>query len=461
MVAVTFGGGTSPKGKGVTVGILLLVMTFLLGTVAAWQPPLDLTVRIERAVITEVDFDIDNPPIWAIRPADREAYLANKAAGLSNAKFMTPNAIPGGDPCVNRKQPAIVYHSYYADDCKPNYKLDEGAMGSGLRTCLDWNTTKNGLECASFCQERTVFEWAEERPYPNSDCHYPIKCSISEGESTSAGWSISGSPKVGKALKMGISGNYHQNSGVSHSHSFAVELTEELKCGYFTFVPIKKIICGRFSSSEPGMKFQPGEAVLPWCDTREGPTPFLGARRWWAKDENLCRNEMWQIEDRNGKLIPDGVTIFVYTNCATRTPLAMKYQDDVYSRPGVALPHKVVRDLHDSWIFNTCHLGKLGVTKDGKEYKSLYMTGLGFSDDQIGGPNGEGLFAGIRKCANGDVINEEFSWFDHGRPEDGPHLRGAAWHVRADLPVDMDGGCVGQVLMDHGGISVDRCGDGS
>lgn len=154
MVTVTFGGGTSPKGKGVTVGILLLIMTFLLGTVAAWQPPLNLTERIEPAVITEVDFDIDNPPIWAIRPADREAYLANKAAGLSNAKFMKPNADNGGNPCVNRKQPAIVYHSYYNEDCEPPYKLDKGVMGSGLRTCMDWNTTNNGLECASFCQER-------------------------------------------------------------------------------------------------------------------------------------------------------------------------------------------------------------------------------------------------------------------------------------------------------------------
>lgn len=47
---------------------------------------------------------------------------------------------------------------------------------------------------------------------------------------------------MGKAVKLGISGGWHQNSGTSASHSFSVELTEELKCGYFTFVPIKKIV---------------------------------------------------------------------------------------------------------------------------------------------------------------------------------------------------------------------------
>jgi hypothetical protein len=33
--------------------------------------------------------------------------------------------------------------------------------------------------CNAFCQVRTTFDYATESPFPKSDCHYPLKCSLS------------------------------------------------------------------------------------------------------------------------------------------------------------------------------------------------------------------------------------------------------------------------------------------
>jgi hypothetical protein len=47
------------------------------------------------------------------------------------------------------------------------------------------------------------------------------------------------SPKVGKALKMGISGSYGHNWGNANGISWSFQPGDH-ECGYFTFVPTKK-----------------------------------------------------------------------------------------------------------------------------------------------------------------------------------------------------------------------------
>lgn len=42
-----------------------------------------------------------------------------------------------------------------------------------------------------------------EAPFPRSDYHYPLKCSLSASSSTSWPWNFSPSIKIGKAVKIG------------------------------------------------------------------------------------------------------------------------------------------------------------------------------------------------------------------------------------------------------------------
>lgn len=85
----------------------------------------------------------------------------------------------------------------------------------------------------------TTFDWARESPFPKSDCHGPTDCSISESDSTSYSFSFSVSPKVGKALKVGISGGYSYSYATARGRSWSFQPGKGV-CGYFTFVPIRK-----------------------------------------------------------------------------------------------------------------------------------------------------------------------------------------------------------------------------
>jgi hypothetical protein len=130
---------------------------------------------------------------------------------------------------------------------------------NGMTYCPGWNNfPANG--CATFCQlsasfpllvlliatsystppAATEFVRGQESPFPRSECHYPGECELSESQSTSWGYSVSITPKVGKALKIGVSGSFTQTWARSSGHSWKFAPAEG-ECGYFTFVPIKKI----------------------------------------------------------------------------------------------------------------------------------------------------------------------------------------------------------------------------
>ncbi|KAF9874655.1 hypothetical protein CkaCkLH20_07792 [Colletotrichum karsti] len=485
MVAIALA-GSSPKGKGVTMSILLLVTTFLVGLAAGfeisgfdrnWTMDIDPSNPITRPEFAGINLNLTNhtesafklpkeseinwksPPLWAIRPEQRPAFLAGGASAL--------DAFKNGDdinPCEERRWGATLYETYYEDRCPAKFHTDGiRSAASAFGTCEKWNSVDGGLECASFCQMQTHFEWAQEAPFPNSDCHYPVKCKLAVSDKTSVGWSINLSPKVGKALKLGISGNYHNNHDLATNHAYDIDMTEELPCGYFTFVPVKKVVCGVMSESRPGLTHWVGDdGVLgTGCSTWGGPNGNVtnGDHRAW-NNGSYCASDLWKITDRDdpNRQVPDGVVFLVYTDCKTRAPLDMEYQDPIYKLPGVALDHTTVRALHDSWITNFCWFGDFDTT-DG--YKKLFMIGSGFEDNRIGDHDGTGLIKSIRECAGGDLQNVTWRWFNPNETDTNPKMQGAFWQLEAMYPVDKNGGCVGNVIMDAGGKQMDRCQDGS
>lgn len=132
----------------------------------------------------------------------------------------------------------VLYHKYTEEDCPAPNHFDPNGIDCEYQKIEAGN---GDLDCGSFCQLTTVFEYGVESPFPMSYCNYPITCSISESDSTSWDWGIGFSPKIGKLLKIGISGNYGESRGTStgRSWSFKPELGQ---CGYFSFVPIKKTV---------------------------------------------------------------------------------------------------------------------------------------------------------------------------------------------------------------------------
>lgn len=66
-----------------------------------------------------------------------------------------------------------------------------------------------------------------------------MQCSISESSSTSYSYGVSISSKVGKALKVGVSGSFSYGTSTAYGRSWSSQ-PEPGQCGYFTWVPIIK-----------------------------------------------------------------------------------------------------------------------------------------------------------------------------------------------------------------------------
>lgn len=124
----------------------------------------------------------------------------------------------------------ILYHNYTTADCVPKFNLGSDGNCSWIQP----------LTCGSFCQQYTYFEWGQESPFTQSDCNYPLECSLTESSSTSWNWGVSFTPKIGKALKVGVSGSYGQSYGQTTGRSWSFQ-PEPYQCGYFTFVPVRKV----------------------------------------------------------------------------------------------------------------------------------------------------------------------------------------------------------------------------
>ncbi|CAJ2512214.1 Uu.00g052290.m01.CDS01 [Anthostomella pinea] len=256
--------------------------------------------------------------------------------------------------------------------------------------------------CAAFCQVRTVYYYIQESPFARSSCQYPLNCEISESYTTSTGWSTSVSAKMGKAYKVGISGGYSYSQGQARGRNYKIELTSG-QCGYFTFVGIMKGTCETYTE---GLYIRDG--------------------------------------------LPEGVVLFVFTDCITRAPLDPEYQDPVYNSPGVALPRQASIDAQQTWVINTCNATPQGdLLGLGPTGYSFIIQGRGFSDDQIG-PNGELLHWQLNGCngVQGEVDNSVFNW----TPDDPTY----GWSASGSLSGEVKA-CIGDFVMHVGGATRDQC----
>ncbi|CAI0644814.1 unnamed protein product, partial [Colletotrichum noveboracense] len=393
-----------------------------------------------------VDFDWDpkDPPLWTIRPEDRWALFDNKTAFLEKRS---------GDPCSSRDHHALkMYHQYFEADCKAKYHIQSDG------TCEGWSDIET--KCGSFCQIHsennkwltlvcvgTYFEWAEERPFPHSDCHAPVD------ESTSVGWSVSVTPKVGKLFKAGLSGGWSESWSTAYGRTWTVKL-DKGQCGYFTFVPVRKVVCllsGTLSMCvERSMSFPGPPHFKAWCDKGKDETEHQG---------NACIDELWLINGESGKQVPDGAIIFVYTDCRTREPLPMDKQDPIYSSPGVALDGKTIDSIQQAWVWNSCEI----VNIEGSGDKKLIIRGSGFPDEKIG-ENGDALTRDVlKKCdvyvGMGAYLPKDvkFNFYARGKPDDSPKDRGATWQYTAIVHPNTRPGCIGEFLVDIGFPRQDRC----
>ncbi|GKT93498.1 hypothetical protein Ct61P_11348 [Colletotrichum tofieldiae] len=427
MVAISFP-GISSKGKGVMIGIFLLGMLFLLGVTGAPSQGNGMVVPIEY------NWDPANPPLWSLRPEDRDAFTMDKSSAVrkrgNEAKIAgftplnytwNPRTLHSGLSALKIARDALL--CLWSQGMPPKNKFLPFKQGKmRFDTCEGWNKNKyDDGGCTSFCETSTKFEWAQEVPFSHSECHYPIKCGMTETDSVNSGWTVGVGAKVQfwKALKIGVTGGWHHSWGTTKGKKWDVDLKEG-ECGYFTFVPVKKVV----------WNFQ------------------------------YCDNQLWTIKDHNNPKdvqteIPDGTIIFVYTDCLTRLPLPMSKQDPVYRAPGVALNHDILDSIQEGWVWNTCYLWDMGV----KDQLSLYIHGSGFKDSMIG-PKGYKLIERVSHCvraSEGVMKDVEFAWFYSGYPGDDAKRTGAVWVFMADVPNNIRPGCLGEAIMELGGTTMDNC----
>ncbi|KAK2024940.1 hypothetical protein LX32DRAFT_675716 [Colletotrichum zoysiae] len=470
MEAIGFSAASS-KGKGVMVGFFLIVEAFLLGVVGApsqldsksalpiehnWDPvipplwsirPEDLEFFTARkstsvqnrniddkavgATTLNYTWDPQNPPLWTVRPEHRQKFMGS---AISSQLDEVTKLSEKPNPCANKNEPATLYRTYLSNECPPKRKflpLEEGMEKYLFESCT------------AFCQQSTRFEWAQEVPFPHYECHFPISCGLSEGDSVTTGWNAGGNIKVQhiKALKVGITGGYHQSWSETESRKFDVDLTEG-QCGYFTFVPVKKVVCGGLTEPDYRPK---------WYD--------FGVCKSGPKNSHICVSQPWTIKSQKitdpNYEIPDGTIIFVYTDCFSRRPLPMSKQDPVYQAPGVALHHDVLDGIRQGWVWNTCYMWNMGA----KDKLSLYIHGSGFKDSMIG-PEGKILIERVNHCArsvDGVISGVEFNWYHSDSPEEYPKMTGAMWVLMADVPSNIRPGCLGDAMMELGGSTKDKC----
>lgn len=111
---------------------------------------------------------------------------------------------------------------------------------------------------------------------------------------------------------------YSEKSGISQSYKFSKRIQDD-ECGYFTFVPIVREVCGTYSEGP----FKNGQ-----CNNDLN----IG---------NACVEELVGF-DTNDNIMDwrsiRGIVVFVYVDCLTLQPLPDEKQDVAWTQPGVRLP---------------------------------------------------------------------------------------------------------------------------
>ncbi|KAK5062886.1 hypothetical protein LTR84_004961 [Exophiala bonariae] len=228
-----------------------------------------------------------------------------------------------------------LYHEYGEESCPaPHHHQPNGID-------CEWRVVPGDFySCDSFCQIRTTFTYTMEAPvFSNPYCMGPATCSISpDDHAVYNGGSNLGNTVDIKTLKDGVSGGWR---GLKQGNTASPKLTVTLKdneCGYFTFLPIAREVCGTHTWGRT-INSQRKDCALDYHT--EGNACNL----------ELLGADLGRSANAWGSSIPNlkGDTIFVRTNCADHTPLPMDKQNQAYRHPGVAMP-RAIREAYTSFF---------------------------------------------------------------------------------------------------------------
>ncbi|KAK8086785.1 hypothetical protein PG994_001759 [Apiospora phragmitis] len=355
--------------------------------------------------------------------------------------FLALAKLAFANPCDGVGATPVFYHEYLGDVCPPPFPLNPDG------SCSQW--ANYAYDCISYCQINTTFDWATESPFPVlSVIIQPSAISARASQlagmkSFEASWSFGFSPKVGKAIKLGVSGGYSQSYGTSQGRSWSFD-PKEGECGYFTFVPARKTTCGTLSQSSP-----------MWQDGVWTCAPNV------VNTANYCAPGVWY--DSAGD--PDGVILFVRINCLTREPLGPEFQDPVYNSmlslsyvteailvmhlPGVPMDRGLLATVMQGWVDDTCSASLVSSNSDGTQTAAFDIHGKGFSDSQLG-DNGANLNAGLTSC--GTLASWVFNW----TPDNGTY----DWAATGTVTGTSVKGCIGDAVVAAGGSTKSNCDSG-
>ncbi|KAF1988733.1 hypothetical protein K402DRAFT_452501 [Aulographum hederae CBS 113979] len=238
----------------------------------------------------------------------------------------------------------ILWHEYGEADCPVERHMREGHCPPA-----DDDGSNMSDICMGFCQVRTWFHQEKEQPIINSYCHGPFTCTITDTHTDT--WTWNGGIKLDgsilKVLSLGISGGLSVASAMMHSTAFQVHLNPN-ECGYFTMLPIVKEVCGTLT--EWGID----RVEQEYCGG-DWMQPGVQPANDWA---NYCVQEPKSPE---GKLDTD--TIFVRTDCVTREPLELQFQDQLFqAHPELLLDRGVVAERIQDFLRSVGSGGVIGGT---------------------------------------------------------------------------------------------------
>lgn len=172
---------------------------------------------------------------------------------------------------------------------------------------------------------------------------------------------------------------------------------------------------------------------------------------WWENCLNpysidlFCAEQVWEIDNK-----PDGVVLFVKTDCVTLAPLPMDQQDPVYGLPGVALDRGVLSTMMSDWANDTC---KTWLKTTPRGYQKAYeIHGKDFAEGPLG-VNGANLKEKLDAC--GVSADPSCQWAFCYTPDD-PYFD---WMVTGciAMPTESKPTCIGDALMAVGGKYRDQC----
>ncbi|KAI1504090.1 hypothetical protein F5X99DRAFT_424618 [Biscogniauxia marginata] len=325
------------------------------------------------------------------------------------------HSIAKRDPCNGFGASPELGVTYRQADCPALQEfLPDGACDYTKRQVHD-------TQCAFFCQVGTTFEYMTEKPLENTYCRGPRTCMINQDKLVYTGYEWGGSGSWAWAFDHGISGGFNGAANPIMAGPGEIPIADN-ECGYFTYVGIQKTVCGTLTEAQKHTDENGTYCVDPQTTTG-----------------NVCVSDI-ATSSGNPHSPPQGHTVFVRTDCATREPLDAARQDPVYRRGSARMEAGALDAALQAWVRTSCNV----------YYKFLFnafdVRGRGFKDALVGPAlDGGDLKRHIQHC--GEVT----SWGFEYTPNDPDY----DWHAWGRTPIGTKS-CIGSAVEAVGGTA-DNC----